>query len=188
LPPTSAPLFPMVKTKYVAGGYPKVVNYDTTGPGYLSAYGLVAGIHEQLRRHGENLAYYDNGIRTHGSFDYLSVRGRFSHGCHRLYNNLAVRMFSFVLRHRKAKALGSVALGFRRTFYFEGEVYDMRLPTRGYYFQLDPPLSVETLKGRIRGKLKQPITEYVQKPGMKYSSETPPPTTGGADSKAGGGP
>ena len=41
--------------------------------------------------------YFDNGIRTHGSFDYTSLRGRFSHGCHRLYNNQAVRMFSFVL-------------------------------------------------------------------------------------------
>ena len=187
LPPTSAPLGAMVKTKYVSGGYPKVVNYDETGPGYLSAYGLVAGIHEQLRRHGEAVAYYDNGIRTHGSFDYLSLRGRFSHGCHRLYNNLAVRMFSFVLGHRKAKVLGPMALGFRRTFYWEGEVYDMRLPTRGFYFQLEPPLPIETLKGRIKGTLKQPIAEYMQKPGVKYGSDKPPAATGGADSKAGGG-
>jgi hypothetical protein len=187
LPPTSAPLGTMVKTKYVAGGYPKVVNYDETGPGYLSAYGLVAGIHEQFRRHGDSLAYFDNGIRTHGSFDYLSVRGRFSHGCHRLYNNLAVRLFSFVLGHRRAKVLGPMALGFRRTFYWEGEVYDMRLPTRGFYFQLDPPLPIETLKGRIKGQLKHPITEYMPKPGVKYSSDKPPAVSGGADSKAGGG-
>jgi hypothetical protein len=152
LPPTSAPVGAMVKTKYVAGAYPKVVNYDETGPGYLSAYGLVAGIHEQLRRHGAELAYFDNGIRTHGSFDYLSLRGRFSHGCHRLYNNLAVRLFSFVLGHRKAKVLGPMALGFRRTFYWEGEVYDMRLPTRGFYFQLEPPLPIETLKGNDQGQ------------------------------------
>lgn len=189
LPPTSAPVGAMVKTKWVAGGYPHVVNYDETGPGYLSAYGLVAGIHEQLRRRpsGE-LAYFDNGIRTHGSSDYLSLRGRFSHGCHRLYNNLAVRMFSFVLGHRKAKALGSMALGFRRVFYSDGEVYEMRLPTRGFYFQLEPPLPIETLKGNIKGTLKQPIMEYLPKPGVDYGDRRPPTASGGTDSKAGGGP
>ena len=187
LPPTSSPMGSMVKTKWVAGGYPHVVNYDETGPGYLSAYGLVAGIHEQLRRRGNQLAYFDNGIRTHGSFDYLSLRGRFSHGCHRLYNNLAVRMFSFVLGHRRAKVLGPMALGFRRTFYWDGEVYDMRLPTRGFYFQLDPPVPVETLKGKIKGKLQQPIADYVPKPGVKYGDGKPPATSSGPDSKAGGG-
>jgi hypothetical protein len=187
LPPTSAPLGAMVKTKWIAGGYPKVVNYDETGPGYLSAYGLVAGIHEQLRSHGGSPVYFDNGIRTHGSFDYLSLSGRFSHGCHRLYNNLAVRLFSFVLGHRHAKVLGPMALGFRRTFYWEGEVYDMRLPTRGFYFQLDPPLPIDTLKGRIKGNRKQPITEYLQKPGVDYGGSKPPAAGGGPDSKAGGG-
>ena len=187
LPPTSAPIGAMVKTKYVAGAYPKVVNYDETGPGYLSAYGLVAGIHEQLRRHGDQLAFFDNGIRTHGSFDYLSLRGRFSHGCHRLYNNLAVRLFSFVLGHRKAKVLGPMALGFRRTFYWEGEVYDMRLPTRGFYFQLEPPLPIETLKWRVKGKLMQPVTDYVRRPGVKYGDGKPPAASSGPESKAGGG-
>ena len=188
LPPTSAPVGAMVKTKWVAGGYPHVVNYDETGPGYLSAYGLVAGIHEQLRRRPDGeLAIFDNGIRTHGSFDYLSLRGRFSHGCHRLYNNLAVRVFSFVLGHRRAKVLGPMALGFRRVFYWDNEVYEMRLPTRGFYFQLDPPMPIETLKGKIRGKLQQPITGYVPKPGVNYGDRTPPAAAGGADSKAGGG-
>ena len=187
LPPTSSPVGAMVKTKYVAGAYPRVVNYDETGPGYLSAYGLVAGIHEQLRRRGDQLAYFDNGIRTHGSFDYLSLRGRFSHGCHRLYNNIAVRLFSFVLGHRKAKVMGPMALGFRRTFYWDGEVYDMRLPTRGFYFQLEPPLPIETLKGKIKGKLTQPITDYVPKPGVKYGDGKPPAAASGVDSKAGGG-
>jgi hypothetical protein len=187
LPPTSAPVGAMVKTKYVAGAYPRVVNYDETGPGYLSAYGLVAGIHEQQRRRGGELAYFDNGIRTHGSFDYLSLRGRFSHGCHRLYNNLAVRMFSFVLGHRRAKVLGPMALGFRRTFYWEGEVYDMRLPTRGFYFQLEPPLPIETLKGKIKGKLQQPITDYVPKPCVKYGDGKPPAALSSPESKAGGG-
>jgi len=187
LPPPSSPLASMVKTKWVAGAYPRVVNYDETGPGFLSAYGLVAGIHEQAKQQAEGVAYFDNGIRTHGSFDYLSLRGRFSHGCHRLYNNLAVRLFSFVLKHRRAKVLGPMALGFRRTFYWDGEVYEMRLPTRGFYYELDPPLPVETLKGTIAGKLQQPMTGYVRKPGVTYTSSQPPAATSGPDSKAGGG-
>jgi hypothetical protein len=187
LPPPSSPLASMVKTKWVAGGYPRVVNYDETGPGFLSAYGLVAGIHEQARQRAEGVAYFDNGIRTHGSSDYLSLRGRFSHGCHRLHNNLAVRLFSFVLKHRRAKVLGPMALGFRRTFYWDGEVFEMRLPTRGFYYELDPALPVETLKGKIAGQLQQPITEYVRKPGVKYANSNPPTAPNGPEGKAGGG-
>jgi hypothetical protein len=187
LPPLSSPLASMVKTKWVAGGYPRVVNYDETGPGFLSAYGLVAGIHEQAKQRGSGVAYFDNGIRTHGSFDYMSLRGRFSHGCHRLYNNLAVRLFSFVLKHRHAKVLGPMALGLRRTFYWDGEVYEMRLPTRGFYYELDPALPVETLKGTIAGQLQQPMTEYVRKPGVTYASGKLPTAPNGPDSKAGGG-
>lgn len=188
LPPASSPMGGMVKTKWVAGGYPKVVNYDETGPGYLSAYGLVAGIHEQAKARANGTVYLDNGIRTHGSFDYLSLRGRFSHGCHRLYNNLAVRLFSFVLKHRKAKVLGSMALDFRRVFYWDGEIFEMRLPTRGFYFQLEPPLPVETLKGRIKGALKSPVPDYVQKPGVKYEAAMSPLAPSGPESKAGGAP
>ena len=103
-------------------------------------------------RERRGYTYFDNGIRTHGSFDYTSLRGRFSHGCHRLYNNQAVRMFSFVLAHRRVKTLGSIALGFRRTFWSKGEVYEMRLPSRGFYYELDPPLPVETLEGRDQGR------------------------------------
>ncbi len=174
LPPSSAPLAGMVKTKWVAGGYPKVVNYDETGPGYLSAYGLVAGIHEQAKSRGNGTVYFDNGIRTHGSSDYLSLRGRFSHGCHRLYNNLAVRLFSFVLKHRKAKVLGPMALDFRRVFYLDGEIFEMRLPTRGFYYALEPPLPVETLKGSIKGKLQAPVSGYVPKPGVQYEGTVAP--------------
>ncbi len=187
IPPLSSPLGSMVKTKLVNGANVRITNYDEVGPGYLSAYGLVAGIHVEMRKRGGDATYFDNGIRTHGSFDYMSLRGRFSHGCHRLFNNLAVRLYSFVLKHRKARTLGPMALNFRRTFWHEGEVFDMRLPTRGFYFELDPPLPVETLEGEIKGAVKQPIAGYVNKPGVTYTSHAPPAVGAGPESKAGGG-
>jgi hypothetical protein len=187
LPPTSSPLGSMVKEKLVNGSFVNVTNYDETGPGYLSAYGLVAAIHEQVRRGADGVVYSDNGIRTHGSFDYLSLRGRFSHGCHRLYNNLAVRLFSYVISHRKVRTLGPVALNFRRTFWWGGDLYDLRLPSRGFYFELDPPLPVETLEGRVRGLRQTPVLGYVHKPGIKYATVKPPVLTESPESRAAGG-
>jgi hypothetical protein len=182
VPYGSSPVGGMVKEKWVNGVLMKVTNYDEVGPGYLSAYGLVAGIHVEPRSRG----FFDNGIRTHGTFDYTSLRGRFSHGCHRLQNNLAVRMFSFVIRHRRHKVLGQMALDARRSFWWQGEVFDLRLPTRGYYYELEPPLPVETLPGQIKGKLQKPVAGYVRKPGEVYTASSPPAAPGGPEAKAGG--
>jgi hypothetical protein len=188
IPPPSSPVGSMVKEKRVNGAFVKVTNYDETGPGYLSAYGLAAAIHVQAHRGEHGMTYFDNGIRTHGSFDYMSLRGRFSHGCHRLYNNLAVRMFTFVLGHHRARTLGPIALGFRRTFWWKGEVFEMRLPSRGFYYELDPPVPIDVLEGRIKGGRQKPIAGYVRKPGESYaSSRPPPPVSSGPESRAGGG-
>jgi len=166
-----------------------VTNYDETGPGYLSAYGLVAAIHEQVTRTADGgVGYYDNGIRTHGSFDYMSLRGRFSHGCHRLYNNLALRLFSFVLEHRRARTVGAVPLGFRRDFWWKGEAYEMRLPTKGFYRELDPPVPVEVLEGRIMGEREKPLSGYLRKPGVVYATAKPPEDSDTPESRAGGEP
>jgi hypothetical protein len=188
IPPPASPLGSMVKEKKVNGAFVKVTNYDETGPGYLSAYGLAAAIHVQMHKGTSGYTYFDNGIRTHGSFDYTSLRGRFSHGCHRLYNHQAMRLFSFVLAHHSARTLGSIALGFRRTFWWKGEVFEMRLPSRGFYYELDPPLPVETLEGRIRGIRGKPFLGYMRKPGVKYSSDRPPSPSiaDSPESKAGG--
>ena len=186
IPPPSSPVGSMVKEKRVNGMFMKVTNFDETGPGYLSAYGLAAAIHEQVRRTSEGTTYFDNGIRTHGSFDYMSLRGRFSHGCHRLHNHLAVRLFSFVVKHRRVRTLGSIALAFRRSFWVKGEIFEMRLPSRGFYYELDPPLPVETLEGRIKGTRLKPVVGYVRKPGVKYVSARPPQATDSPESKAGG--
>ena len=154
-----------------AGTYARVTNYDETGPGYLSAYGLVAAIHEEMRKGPDGARFFDNGIRTHGSFDYLSLRGRFSHGCHRLYNQLAMRLFSFVLDHRRSRVTGPVAARLPARVLFEGRgVRDAAADPRLSTASSQPPIPVEVLEGRIKGTLTKPIAGYVPKPGVKYVS------------------
>jgi hypothetical protein len=189
VPPAYSPLTSMVKEKWVNGAIERVTNYDEVGPGYLSAYGLVAGIHLQPRtRPGGGVVYQDFGIRTHGTFDYTSLLGRFSHGCHRLANNLAVRLFSFVVGHRPHRTLGQIALDFRRTFWWGGEVFDLRMPSRGFYFELDPPMPVETLEGDVKGQAHKPLTGYLRKPGVTYARAAPPSTGPiSPENRAGGG-
>ena len=98
--PASTPIRSLVKGKTVNERWMRVVNYDELGPGYLSAYGLVAGYFVVPGQNGR--PDWDNGVRAHGSSDYLSIYSAngFSHGCHRLPNHIAIRMYSFILRHR----------------------------------------------------------------------------------------
>jgi hypothetical protein len=132
---------------------------------------------------------WDNGIRAHGSAEYLSIgnSSSYSHGCHRLHNHLAVRLYSFILQHRQIKILGDQTLGFSRQFLYKDQVYELRLPSRGSYFELTPPLPVEVLEGRIRGERKKPYTEYVPKPGVIYPGPPPKPGAKGGEDRAGGG-
>jgi hypothetical protein len=145
-------------------GAEAVVNTDVMGPGYQSAYGLVMAIHHQRR----GSSFFDNQIRTHGSVDYTSIARRYSHGCHRLVNSRAVRLFDFILRHRAFHRVGNMPLTIRRHFEYEGKQYHYALGTRGYYYELDPPLPVMVTEGRIMGKVKKPIQAYLHKPGVDY--------------------
>jgi hypothetical protein len=163
------------------------VNYDELGPGFLSAYGLIAGYFVVPGQNGRN--DFDNGVRAHGSSDYLSIYSSngFSHGCHRLPNHLAIRMYSFILRHRTMRVVGDQPMGFNRQFLWKDTVYEMRIPSRGYIYQLDPPLPVNVLEGEIKGEQKKPILGYVPEPWAKYPPGPPPAAPEGADAKAGGG-
>ena len=69
--PESTPIRSLVKGKTVNGRSTKIVNYDELGPGYLSAYGLVAGYFVEPGVNGR--PDWDNGVRAHGSSDYLSI-------------------------------------------------------------------------------------------------------------------
>ena len=120
---------------------------------------------------------FDNGMRAHGSSDYLSMYSAngFSHGCHRLPNHLAIRLYSFILRHRHMRVVGDQPMDFARQFLEGRRVFEMRIPSRGYIYVLDPPLPVEVLEGDIKGEQKKPILGYVPKPGIKYPPGPPPP-------------
>lgn len=141
------------------------VNYHETGPSYASAYGLVAAYHLKFleRAGGEIKLGGDEGIRTHGSVDYMSIMRRHSHGCHRLHNHLAVRLMTFVLAHRPHKRIGQQPVAFTKEFEYEGEKFTMEIAEGGYVFELDKPIIVNVLEGRIRGSLQQPMETPIPK-------------------------
>ncbi len=167
IPPVMTPSRDMVKARIVAGQGQRIVAHQAFGPGYASAYGLVAAFH--VTKEG-----FDNQVRTHGSVNYMSIKSNgFSHGCHRLFNYRAVRLFSFVLAHRRFVRKGQSKLAYDARFEHLGEEFQMDLRTRGYYYELTPPVPVNVLEGRIRGKVDKPIEEYIKKPTVVYQEDLP---------------
>ena len=186
IPPTSTPIRSLVKGKTVNESWMKLVNYDELGPGYLSAYGLVAGYFVVPGENGR--PDWDNGVRAHGSSDYLSIYSAngFSHGCHRLPNHIAIRLYSYILRHRNKQVAGDQPLNFTRQFLSGEKVYEIKIPSRGFVYMLDPPLPVTVLEGNIKGAQKKPVIGYVPKPNTEYPGP-PPPAPDSPEAKAGGG-
>jgi len=166
IPPTSTPTDELIKNRWRDGKFVRDVNYDEIGPGYRSAYGLVAAYHIRQNKDAEGnvVSEFDNSIRTHGSVDYMSILRRFSHGCHRLYNMDAVRLFSFILKHRDYQRLGQQSVGVSRELILEEEVFTLKIDTRGYKYELVEPIPVTVTKGRIRGSQRSPIEVYVPRP------------------------
>lgn len=159
MPPDSAPprsLLVRTRTGWAA-------NQHEVGPSYASAYGLVAAYHRPFVRDaaGNVVPRGDQGIRTHGSVDYMSITRRHSHGCHRLHNHLAVRMMSFILRHRPHQRRGEADVAYGRTIEFEGKRYSLSVTQGGYEFALQRPVPVDVLPGRILGARTTPIDSYL---------------------------
>jgi hypothetical protein len=179
VPPDSTPGQDLLTRKVfdIRVGPVDVVNTEVMGPGFQSAYGLVMAIHHKVTASG---GLFDNQIRTHGSVDYTSIARRFSHGCHRLVNARAVRLFGFVLRHRSHLRHGDNPLGIKKLFSVAGRRFGYELTTRGYYYELTPPLPVNVLEGRVLGPTKKPITTYVRKPGVIYQASSRSPGAPGA--------
>ncbi len=173
IPPESTPPSALVERRKEGGKWVWRLKREEIGPSYLSAYGLVAAYHLQQIGEGRHVRWRDNGIRTHGSVSYMSIFGGYSHGCHRLHNHLAVRLFSFLLRHSRFRRRGQVPLRYGRTFQYKGRTFTIRLHTRGYYYTLYDPIPVEVTEGRIRGEQKSPIEVYMPVPGEHYDPNDP---------------
>jgi hypothetical protein len=172
VPPDATPVKDLLTRKVLDRnkGPEVVVNTEVMGPGFQSAYGLVMAIHT-------NQDGFDNQIRTHGSVDYTSIARRFSHGCHRLVNNRAVRLFDFVLRRQAFRRVGSVPLHLKRGFVVDGKSYEFELKTRGYTYELARPIAVTVGEGRVMGRVKAPIAAYIPKVGVDYSDAVEPSTS-----------
>ena len=127
-------------------------------PGFMNAYGLVMMIHEEEVKHGSKTTYVDHGIRTHGSVDYHSIERGESHGCHRLYNQLALRLSGFLLEHRTTVRRGRMASGYHHELQWKDQTVDVDIPTRGYLYELDPPVPVRVLEGHIAGDAQKPLS------------------------------
>jgi hypothetical protein len=166
IPPKNTPSRDLVKYRTIRGRGQPIVGHRTFGPGYASAYGLVAAFHVTKDGH-------DNQVRTHGSVNYMSIKSSnaFSHGCHRLFNQRAVRLFSFILAHREFERAGQTRLAYQHRYEHRGEEFQMDLRTRGYYYVMTPPIPVNVLEGRIRGELQEPVEEYVKKPSVVYQED-----------------
>jgi hypothetical protein len=162
LPPESTPARGLL-TRSSKPGQRFEVNLHEMGPSYASAYGLVAAYHRKYTQDadGNVRTVGDEGIRTHGSVDYMSIMRRHSHGCHRLHNHIAVRLMSFVLRHRPHVRKGPDPIAFGRKFEYEGKPYDFLLTKGGYAYELAEPIFVDVLEGRIRGQVSSPIAHAI---------------------------
>lgn len=159
LPPASTPDDELVRRGRV--------RRSIVGPGHRSAFGLVMMVHHRVEEgdEGEEPRFIDEGIRSHGSVSYDSILSGTSHGCHRLYNHLAVRLSSFLLRHRDHVRHGSMATRYRRSFEVEGGSQSLRVDERGYRYELTPPVDVEVSEGRVVGRRRRAYRSLWPLPG-----------------------
>jgi hypothetical protein len=146
LPPPTTPPQELVREQ--PDGW--VIDTETMGPGYASAYGLVMLVNEQeQRRRNGPPVYADQGVRVHGSVSYASIGRGESHGCHRLFNHLALRLGGFILAHHAHERTGTLPARYALRFRYRGMAFERVFTERGYEYLLDPPVPVEVLPGRV---------------------------------------
>ena len=150
-PPPSTPDDDLVRRR----GGQWVLSRRLFGPGYASAYGMVMLVHHEPRERREETVMVDHGIRAHGSVRYRSILRGQSHGCHRLFNHLALRMAGFLLAHRHYVPEGDLPTRYVRRVHHRGRSFRFTLESRGFGRRLEPPVPVEVTEGRIRGRVRE---------------------------------
>jgi hypothetical protein len=153
LPPKTTPDKDLVRPTYPGWA----LKNDLFGPGPRSAYGMVLLEHLQVVKLKDGSERLDNnGIGTHGSSSVTSIVNGSSHGCHRLYNQLAVRLGDFLLHHREHVVKGEEKVTYRRNVWHNNESFKAEVDTRGFQYELTPPIAVNVTKGNILSKQKKP--------------------------------
>ena len=165
----------------------RVVNYDELGPGYLSAYGVVAGYFVVPGQHRPSRL---GQRRARARLVRLSVHLQRERVLARLPPTAESHRDPHVFVHPAAPVnmtvVGDKPMNFARQFLFKDNVYEIALASRGYYFVLEPPLPVNVLEGEIKGVSKDTWI-------MGCSSRIPPipgpppPAENSAEAKAAGG-
>jgi len=159
LPPPNTPDRELVRP--YRGHY--VPNTTLFGPGYRSAYGLAMVMNHRVDPpsvEGGEPTYVDEGVRAHGSVSYGSILRGTSHGCHRLYNHLAVRLMGFLVRHRAHIRRGSIPARYIRSLNVGETPVELRILSRGYLYELTPPVPVNVLEGNVHGSARRAIEGF----------------------------
>lgn len=135
------------------------LNQEALGPGFGSAYGLAMMVNEIEWKppRGGPPTYVDRGVRMHGSVSYRSILKGNSHGCHRLFNHLAIRLSGFLVTHRDHLTEGKLPVAFMRKVDVDGTSGMLKVTSRGFGYELTPPVPVNVLEGNIKGARKQPL-------------------------------
>ena len=156
-PPKTTPDKDLVKNLYNGSwGLKK----ELLGPGPHAAFGMSLLVHHQVFHTKDGDRFDENGIGTHGSASVTSIVNGTSHGCHRLYNQLAVRLGDFLLKHRDHVVHGETPESFARVVNYHG-TFVARLHTRGFLYEMTPPVPVVVTRGRILSARKTPPTSAV---------------------------
>ncbi len=172
LPPPSTPDDELVR-RGPSGRY--VPNTALFGPGYRSAYGLALVMNHRVLppdEEGQPPTLYDEGVRAHGSVSYGSILRGTSHGCHRLYNHLAVRMTGFLLAHRDHVRHGSIDVRYARRASSPTGPVTFRIRSRGYRYELTPPVEVSVLRGNVLGEAQEASGALRPLPGRAQADAT----------------
>lgn len=145
LPPRATPDRDLVRS---LGGDRWELKTEVLGPGPRGAFGMMLLVHD-----GAPLE--DAGIGTHGSASVGSIADGNSHGCHRLYNQLAVRLGDFLLHHRDHVVKGDQPVRYRRIVNYHG-TFVAHADTLGFLYELTPPIPISVLEGNIRSSRNVP--------------------------------